>query len=222
MPCQWQSRRGGWSPGRRAIAESPADQYAYLCRPFASRQVLAKAADQSRHRCAGEYRPGHNRANSPRGALCVKRPPTSSPVTALPMIMRWISEVPSKIVKLVEVRAVSAGRRRGWSTHVSTNSAHADGTSACLRFSQFARAAGGREQQPGRRNRPDDLSREPRQQQSRTHSPRGSVRCRTRRTQRPHAAWIICAPTGSRSGEIIVAGPPLAQPAGSQPDPEVP
>jgi hypothetical protein len=28
---------------------------------------------------------------------------TSSPVTALPMIMRWISDVPSKIVKLVEV-----------------------------------------------------------------------------------------------------------------------
>ena len=26
------------------------------------------------------------------------------------MIMRWISDVPSKIVKLVEVRAVSAGR----------------------------------------------------------------------------------------------------------------
>jgi hypothetical protein len=28
---------------------------------------------------------------------------TSSPVTALPMIMRWISDVPSKIVKLLEV-----------------------------------------------------------------------------------------------------------------------
>jgi len=27
---------------------------------------------------------------------------TSSPVTALPMIMRWICDVPSKIVKLVE------------------------------------------------------------------------------------------------------------------------
>jgi len=48
---------------------------------------------------------------------------TSSPVTALPMIMRWISDVPSKIVKLVEVRAVSAGRwRAGWAL-VSTNSA---------------------------------------------------------------------------------------------------
>jgi hypothetical protein len=31
-------------------------------------------------------------------------------VTARPMIMRWISDVPSKIVKLVEVPAVSAGR----------------------------------------------------------------------------------------------------------------
>jgi len=35
---------------------------------------------------------------------------TSSPVAARPMIMRWISDVPSKIVKLVEVRPVSAGR----------------------------------------------------------------------------------------------------------------
>jgi hypothetical protein len=48
---------------------------------------------------------------------------TSSPVTALPMIMRWISEVPSKIVKLMEVRAVSAGRWPDWVAHVSTNSA---------------------------------------------------------------------------------------------------
>jgi len=48
---------------------------------------------------------------------------TSSPVTALPMIMRWISDVPSKIVKLVEVRAVSAGRWPDSEEHVSTNSA---------------------------------------------------------------------------------------------------
>jgi hypothetical protein len=44
-------------------------------------------------------------------------------VTALPMIMRWISDVPSKIVKLVEVRAVSAGRRAAEPRLVSTNSA---------------------------------------------------------------------------------------------------
>jgi hypothetical protein len=48
---------------------------------------------------------------------------TSSPVTALPMIMRWISDVPSKIVKLVEVRAVSAGRWPISAPLVSTNSA---------------------------------------------------------------------------------------------------
>jgi hypothetical protein len=48
---------------------------------------------------------------------------TSSPVTALPMIMRWISDVPSKIVKLMEVRAVSAGRWPGRRSLVSTNSA---------------------------------------------------------------------------------------------------
>lgn len=36
---------------------------------------------------------------------------TLSPVTALPMIMRWISDVPSKIAKFVDVRAVSAARR---------------------------------------------------------------------------------------------------------------
>jgi hypothetical protein len=48
---------------------------------------------------------------------------TSSPVTALPMIMRWISDVPSKIVKLVEVQAVSAGRWPLGPALVSTNSA---------------------------------------------------------------------------------------------------
>jgi hypothetical protein len=52
---------------------------------------------------------------------------TSSPVTALPMIMRWISDVPSKIVKLVEVLAVSAGRWAGWPADVSTNSARIRG-----------------------------------------------------------------------------------------------
>jgi hypothetical protein len=51
---------------------------------------------------------------------------TSSPVTALPMIMRWISGVPSKIVKLVEVPAVSAGRWADNQAHVSTNSAPLD------------------------------------------------------------------------------------------------
>src|SRR5215469_13050355 len=48
---------------------------------------------------------------------------TSSPVTALPMITRWIFDVPSKIVKLLEVRAVSAGRCPVGRRPVSTNSA---------------------------------------------------------------------------------------------------
>jgi hypothetical protein len=48
---------------------------------------------------------------------------TSSLVTALPMIMRWISDVPSKIVKLVEVRAESAGRWPAEPAFVRTNSA---------------------------------------------------------------------------------------------------
>ena len=39
------------------------------------------------------------------------------------MIMRWISDVPSKIVKVVEVRAVSAGRCPARLLLVSTNSA---------------------------------------------------------------------------------------------------
>jgi hypothetical protein len=43
----------------------------------------------------------------------IRRHALFRPVTALPMIMRWISDVPSKIVKLVEVRAVSPGRWRG-------------------------------------------------------------------------------------------------------------
>jgi hypothetical protein len=47
----------------------------------------------------------------------------SSPVTALPMIIRWISDVPSKIVNLVELRAVSAGRWLARWALVSTNSA---------------------------------------------------------------------------------------------------
>jgi hypothetical protein len=36
---------------------------------------------------------------------------TSNPVTDRPMIIRWISDVPSKIVKILAVRAVYAGQR---------------------------------------------------------------------------------------------------------------
>jgi len=49
---------------------------------------------------------------------------TGSPVTARPMIIRWISLVPSKIVKIVDWTAVSAGSRLVWSLGISTDSAH--------------------------------------------------------------------------------------------------
>jgi hypothetical protein len=50
-------------------------------------------------------RPNHARAGYQR---------TLNPVTALPMTMRWISDVPSKIVKLVEVRAVFRSQMARW------------------------------------------------------------------------------------------------------------
>jgi hypothetical protein len=63
-----------------------------------------RSGDEGEHQLDGYYR-------------------TSSPVTALPMIMRWISAVPSKIVKLVEVQPVSAGRWPVQAQLVSTGSA---------------------------------------------------------------------------------------------------
>jgi hypothetical protein len=36
---------------------------------------------------------------------------TSNPVTVRPISMRWISDVPSKIVKILAARAVYAGQR---------------------------------------------------------------------------------------------------------------
>lgn len=50
---------------------------------------------------------------------------TSSPVTALPMIIRWISDVPSKMVKILAVGAVYAGQRPADPRGISTDSARA-------------------------------------------------------------------------------------------------
>jgi hypothetical protein len=69
---------------------------------------------------------------------------TSSPVTALPMIMRWISDVPSKIVKLVEVRAVSAGRWAPGQPVVSTNSAQVSASPTTRRGDRQATGPGQR------------------------------------------------------------------------------
>jgi hypothetical protein len=48
---------------------------------------------------------------------------TSSPVMALPMMRRWISDVPSKMVKVLDRAAVCAGRWPSWGRGVSTHSA---------------------------------------------------------------------------------------------------
>jgi hypothetical protein len=57
---------------------------------------------------------------------------TSSPVTARPMIIRWISDVPSKIVKIVDYGPVSAGQRPARERDISTDSAPA--TRGCRPF----------------------------------------------------------------------------------------
>jgi hypothetical protein len=48
---------------------------------------------------------------------------TSSPVTARPMIIRWISLVPSKMVKILAIGAVYAGQRPAAPPGISTDSA---------------------------------------------------------------------------------------------------
>jgi hypothetical protein len=48
---------------------------------------------------------------------------TSRPVTARPMIMRWISDVPSKMVKILAMGAVYAGQRPVAPRGISTDSA---------------------------------------------------------------------------------------------------
>ena len=48
---------------------------------------------------------------------------TSSPVTARPISIRWISLVPSKIVKILAIGAVFAGQRPAYPRGISTDSA---------------------------------------------------------------------------------------------------
>jgi hypothetical protein len=48
---------------------------------------------------------------------------TSSRVAVRPISIRWISDVPSKIVKILAVAAVSAGKRPSWGRGISANSA---------------------------------------------------------------------------------------------------
>jgi hypothetical protein len=48
---------------------------------------------------------------------------TSSPVIVRPISIRWISDVPSKIVKIPAVGTVSAGQRSAWGRSISTDPA---------------------------------------------------------------------------------------------------
>jgi hypothetical protein len=50
---------------------------------------------------------------------------TSSPVTDQPMIIRWISDVPSKIVKILDYGTISAGQRPVRGRGISTDPARA-------------------------------------------------------------------------------------------------
>jgi len=52
-----------------------------------------------------------------------KRYLTGSPVTVRPMTRRWISDVPSKMVKILQTTAVFAGQRHLVASRVSTGSA---------------------------------------------------------------------------------------------------
>jgi hypothetical protein len=57
------------------------------------------------------------------GISAAQRYRTSSPVTARPMIIRWISDMPSKMVKILAVLAVYAGQRPARPPGISTDSA---------------------------------------------------------------------------------------------------
>jgi hypothetical protein len=64
------------------------------------------------------------RSGKPGGISAGQRYRTSNPVTARPTIIRWISDVPSKIVKILAIRAVYAGQSVACGPHaISTDSA---------------------------------------------------------------------------------------------------
>ena len=114
------SRRS--SHARRAETDSPgAGPGTALCR--ASAQVTPVFGTHNTR--TGRPTPGRNghapRVNDRYTSRSAYR--TSSPVTARPMIIRWISDVPSKIVKILAVRAVYAGQRPAEPPGISTDSA---------------------------------------------------------------------------------------------------
>ena len=62
---------------------------------------------------------------------------TSSPVTDQPMIIRWISDVPSKIVKILDYGTISAVQRPvrlcAWMAKASSNAVTAASTTTSVR-----------------------------------------------------------------------------------------
>jgi hypothetical protein len=77
---------------------------------------------QPARRCSGR-RSSAGRRRRARGLGEWNQRPAVASSVHLSMIIRWISLVPSKIVKIVDERSVSAGQRRVWGCGISTDPA---------------------------------------------------------------------------------------------------
>jgi hypothetical protein len=106
---------------------------------------------QPARRCSGR-RSSAGRRRRARGLGEWNQRPAVASSVHLSMIIRWISLVPSKIVKIVDERSVSAGQRRVWGCGISTDPAPDFG--GRRRFPaapHMLPSTGGR---PGRRRKP--------------------------------------------------------------------
>ena len=77
---------------------------------------------QPARRCSGR-RSSAGRRRRARGLGEWNQRPAVASSVHLSMIIRWISLVPSKLVKIVDERSVSAGQRRVWGCGISTDPA---------------------------------------------------------------------------------------------------
>jgi len=98
--------------GRRGLRALQLDPARATAQPAATRKSHKTVPPRNPAAASGGHRVRPPRPLDNRGLHGCGYYRTSSPVTALPMIMRWISDVPSKIVKIVDARAVYAGRWR--------------------------------------------------------------------------------------------------------------
>ena len=106
---------------------------------------------QPARRCSGR-RSSAGRRRRARGLGEWNQRPAVASSVHLSMIIRWISLVPSKIVKIVDEQSVSAGQRRAWGCGISTDPAPDFG--GRRRFPaapHMLPSTGGR---PGRRRKP--------------------------------------------------------------------